>query len=179
MLPLQKLVGYLHVADLEVEPERFTLASDVSDRGGDLLNNVLNSRYICKADRSDGWKWEWLDFVFEKVVHFCLVQFVEPSNSFLTGLIKGNFPVHLIQKVITDDHKDWTYAKFHSLHTLCISKALIKRISSLVWFVYWAKNSEILNLYCLLLLLHHVSNAFCNATPDHLEEAKGLALAHF
>ena len=30
-----------------------------------------------------------------------------------------------------------------------------------------------------MLLLNHVSNAFRNATPDHVEEAQRLALAHF
>ena len=30
-----------------------------------------------------------------------------------------------------------------------------------------------------MLLLNHVSNAFRNATPDHVEEAQRFALAHF
>ena len=43
----------------------------------------------------------------------------------------------------------------------------------------WPKDSEIFNLERLLLHLHHIAQALGQATPDHVEEAKGLALQDF
>lgn len=92
-------------------------------------------------------------------------------------MIEAYFPVHLIQIVIIDDHKDRAYAEFHGLLSSLVHKALIKRISSLVSFKNWAKNGEILNLNGSLLMLDHVLNALCNATPHHVEETSGLSLS--
>ena len=62
---------------------------------------------------------------------------------------------------------------------MCVSEALIKRVPPLIRLEDWAKNSEVRDLYGFFLLLYHVSNAFCNAAPDHVKETQGLALAHF
>ena len=108
--------------------------------------------------------------VLEQVIDLSLVMSVETSNGFLTGLVEGNLPVHLIQILVVDDHKDWANAKFHRCDPLRVGITFVERVSTLVRLKDWSKNSEVLNLNGLLLLLHHVPDALGEAAPDHVEE---------
>ena len=49
----------------------------------------------------------------------------------------------------------------------------------MICLAYGPKDSEIFNLKRLLLHLHHIAHALSQTTPDHVEEAKSLALQDF
>lgn len=85
----------------------------------------------------------------------------------------------MIQKVVVDHHKNWTYAKFLSLDSRVVDKAFVKRISALVSFEDRPKDSEVLDFYSFFLGLYDVLDALSNATPSHIEETEGFALFDF
>ena len=43
----------------------------------------------------------------------------------------------------------------------------------------WPKDSEVFNLKSFFLHLYHIAQALGQSTPDHVKEAKGLALQDF
>ena len=84
-----------------------------------------------------------------------------------------------MQVVVVHHDKHGANAQLHGLGSLSVGKALVQRISALICLTDWPKDSEIFNLKRLLLHLHHIAQALGQATPDHVEEAKGLALQDF
>lgn len=179
VLPLDQLIACGEVTHLEVETDCLALAGQLSQRSRDLLDNVLDSGDVRQANRGNRGKGQWLDLILEQVVDFRLIMPVETSDSFLTCLVKGDFPLHLVEEVIVENDEDWADAKFHRSSSLCVRKALVKRVPPLVCLKDWSKNSEVRDFNRFFLLLHHIPNAFCNAAPNHVEETQGLALAHF
>ena len=132
VLPLDQLIARCEVTHLEVEADCLALAGQLSQRGCDLLDNVLDSRDVCHANRSNRGKGQWLDLILEQVVDFRPIMPVETSDSFLTCLIKGDFPVHLVEEVVVENDEDWADAKFDRSSSLCVRKALVERVPPLV-----------------------------------------------
>ena len=81
-----------------------------------------------------------------------------------------------MQEIIVYDDKDGANPKLHRGCSLCVSEALVKRVSPLVLLRDGAKDSEIFNLERLLLHLNHVAKALGQTAPHHVEEAESLAL---
>ena len=178
VLPLHQLIGDSEVAHLEVETDLLALARQLTQRRRDLLDHILDRGDVRQADRCYGAKGQRLDLVLEQVVHLRPIMPVETTNCLFAGLVKGHFPIHLVKKVIIYDDKDGTQAQFQSCNPLCVREALVQRVSPLVRLKDRTKDGKVGDLYGFLLLLNHVSNAFCNATPDHVEETECLALCH-
>ena len=101
---------------------------------------------------------------------------VETTDSLITGLVQGHFPVHLIEEFVVDHQEDWAETELESLLSLGVSEALVERITTLITLKDWSENGEVADFNGLALLLHHVAKALGQATPDHVEELQGLSL---
>ena len=101
------------------------------------------------------------------------------ANSLFTGLIESDFPVHIVKKFVVNNDEDWVHAEFHIRKRLSIGETLVIRISALIYFSDWTKDCKVVYFNCLLLILDHIAEAFCNGAPDHIKQTESLALADF
>jgi len=118
------------------------------------------------------------DFIPEQIIDFGTIKLIEATNSFFACLIECHFPVHLIQVVIVDDNEARADSKLLCSDALIICKAFVEGISPLICLRDWPKDGKVFNLKGFTLALNLVAQAFCNATPDHVEQTKGFSLGH-
>lgn len=76
---------------------------------------------------------------------------VEATDCFLTRLVKGDLPIHLIQKVIVNNDEDGTHAKLERSSALIVCITFVKGITALVCLRNWAKDAKVVDLKGLLL----------------------------
>ena len=84
----------------------------------------------------------------------------------------------MIKEIVVDDDEYRADAKTQGRRVLRIANALIERVTALISLRDGPEDGEVRDLERLLLRLHHVSHAFSDAAPNHVEQAEGLPLLY-